>query len=193
MSTAPIEQRIAAAHDFDGLCGLTIVPFGVYLLLVQLLPDSTGTTLALLLACTAASTFLQRGYRRRYGVREDGPADPERESALGLVVYLLVGTAVVALVVSLPDDSILLPLLGSTVTAGALAVLVWRKLRHIGTTWVHAVAVAVVGLSGLVPPVGRWDHTGLIALAAAAAIIVIGLHDHARLVHLLGKGTDTHE
>lgn len=176
--TSTLNERIAAAQDFNGLCGLQWALAALWLGAVGVLPDQLWWLVIVPLLCGIA---VRRYYRRVYGIRQGRAIDAGLVSAVwifGILVLMIV-------VVAVPDG--ILDLAWPPVLAAALAALWWWSLRHVGTTWVHALGVLAIGGCGLIPVSGD-TRLALTRFAAATALVTVGLYDHWRLTRILGKG-----
>lgn len=178
MTAATIQQRVAAAHDFHGLRGLTTLPLAAYLLMKAWLPEQSWLPLVVLVAGTALA---RRHHTDLYGIVE-----PDRNSRAEVAVTLGVIALVVVLVRTLPPTThgiTWLPLLVAAMTGAAW----WWMLRHVGLTWVHGVAVFTIGAVSLLPihyaQMRPWGGTIL-----GTTLAVVAIHDHLRLVRIIATG-----
>lgn len=173
---ARLDRRIAAAQDFEGLCGLDMLPLAAWLAL-----GGTGHFWPGAVVLIVGQMVARRYYRRRFGVveREENPGQQ-------VMVVLGVMVAIVALAALTPSTwhgVTLFPLLLTLCLGGMW----WWTLRHVGLTWVHALALLAVGLLALLPggddSVQAWGGPVM-----GLALAVVGIHDHLRLVRIIGKG-----
>lgn len=179
--TATLDQRLAAAKDFDQLNGLANIHLGT-LLLANVLAPSEGLAWFLVVAgASLAVGLVQRWwFRPRFGVQV---ADGEHAAwwIFGLVGFVLALLALNRVDAAHPTWVRLVPLL----LAAGLAVQWGVGLRHVGTRWWHAAAVAVLGAAGLGRPLGFDVPPRLVGALAGVALLAVGALDLRRLTRIL--------
>ncbi|MBB3325153.1 hypothetical protein [Microlunatus antarcticus] len=167
-----VRRTAAVAADYTQLQGLINASTGVGFALWALgQPGSGGVVIGIGAAVGVAY------YRRRYG-RAVGRASLLATLAFVLAAFVLclVGYVLDRLAVS---PVLLLPLLAAVSLAAGYRL----GYRHVGVTRAHWAAVALLVLGSLTPLVGLdvlGPRTGVLLLGAA--MVVIGLADHVRLV-----------
>ena len=167
-----LRRTAAVAADYTQLQGLINVTTGIGL---GLWAFGWGLWAAVVMGVGVA--VWSGYYRRRFG-RAVG-----RGSLVGSLVAT--GAAFVVCMTGLVLDRLAVsPVLLLPLLAAVCFVVGYRiGYRHVSVTWAHWVAVALLVLSAFTPLVGLdvlGPHTGVLALGAAMA--VVGLADHLRLV-----------
>lgn len=169
---ADLRRTAAVAADYTQLQGLINVTTGIGL---GLWAFGWGVWAAVVMGVGVA--VWSGYYRRRFG------GAVGRGSLLGSLVA--VGAAFVVCMVGLVLDRLAVsPVLLLPLLAAACFVVGYRiGFRHVGVTWAHWAAVALLVLSAFSPLVGLdvlGPHTGVLVLGVAMA--VMGIADHLRLV-----------
>lgn len=170
-----LRRTAAVAADYTNLQGLINVTTGVGLVLWAL---DHPTWAVVVIGFGAAGWALY--YRRRFG-RTVGRASAPATAGLVVAAFAvcMVGYVVDGL---LAGPVLVLPLLA----AGCFATAYRLGFRHVGVTPVHWAVVALLVVSAFAPLLGLGAlgaRTGVLALGAALA--VVGLVDHVRLVRAM--------
>lgn len=167
-----LRRTAAVAADYHQLQGLITATTGAGLI-VWSFGNLTWAAITIAIGVALWTTY----YERRYGKAAG------RGSLLGSIVAVF--AALIVCMVGYVADGLLhwpvlvLPLIG----AACLIVSFRLSYRHVGVTWAHWAAVGFLVLSSLAPAFGLaapGAGTGIFVLGAA--MVVIGLVDHARLV-----------
>lgn len=174
-----VQRTADVAHDYDALTGLTAVALGCGFVAAEL----SGWVIFL-----ALGGWLSVGcawwYRRRFGAVRPQRARIVRRAICGwLALVALIAAAVVDAVVSPPFS---LSLLVAAVLFSVVKKL--GSLPRVGLTPVHWVVCAALAAAAFAPLAGIGSTAFLSAYvltAIGAAMIVMGLVDHARLVRAM--------
>jgi hypothetical protein len=180
-----VRRAAAVAREYDALMGLSLVVLGIGCVVAGL----TGQFAVYVAIGAALSGASASWYVKRYGrVRAAGSRNALIfAGSMTMVVVLLVGY-VLDRWLQLP---VLLTLLGLAVS---LAVGQFLMLRRTGLTAIHWAVYAALVVAAFAPVVGGprgGDAQPYMLICAGAALIVLGLVDHRRLVQILGPAETT--
>ena len=167
-----LRRTAAVAADYEVLQGLITAATGAGLL-VWAFGSSTWATIVMALGVAVGVGY----YQKRFGKAVS------RHSAILTVAFALVAVVVGSAAYGV-DRTLGLPVLVLPLAAAVLMLVgfLWGY-RHVGVEPAHWVALGLVAVSAFVPLVGLdglRERTGLLSLGAA--LVLIGLVDHARLV-----------
>lgn len=178
---APAPSRaVAVAREYDALMGLTSVVMGAGFLMASII-DPPAVWIAL---GSAFGAMCPEWYYRRFGFTRPRPRR---------VVWSSVGVGVVlaAVLVAFVLDRWLAPpvVLSLLAVAAGLGAGQFLMLHRVGLTPVHWAVYAALVVAAFAPMVGvanKGLFTPFVLAVTGAALVVLGLIDHRRLVRAMG-------
>lgn len=181
----PIARAAAVASDYGTLQGLVTVGAGIGAIVGVLFPPLGAA--ALIVLCSIARQY----YIARYG-RVSLTLDRKLlDFGAGVAALLCIGLGV------LGDALLRWPVLLTSLGAAAGLVCLYRlNYRSIGVTAWHYVVAALLAASASLPLVGAFpgvEHWRASIGLLGAALVVVGLLDHARLASALRPAAARHE
>lgn len=175
-----LSRAVAVAREHDALMGLTSAVLGAGFLMAA----NTGQLAVWIALGAAFSAIGTRWYHRGFSF-----ARPRRDR----LVRANVGAAIVVMVILVAfvldrwlDPPVVLSLLAVAAGLGVGQILMLRRLGLTPVHWAVYAALMVAAFAPLVGVANKGLFTPFVLAVTGAALVVLGLIDHRRLVRAMG-------